>query len=84
MNLGQEKQMKYTENLGGKMEMTIKEIREALKMTQSELAYKLGCGWVTVCRWENGKSKPSPVFKDKLNKLIRQIKREAKDGHTTS
>ena len=66
------------------MEMTIKELREALKMTQSQLAYKLGCGWNAISRWENGKSKPSPVFKDKLNKLIRQMKREAKDGHPIS
>ena len=37
----------------------IKQSRETLLMTQSELAKELGVNTITVCRWETGKTEPS-------------------------
>lgn len=37
----------------------IKQSRETLLMTQSELANELGVNSITVCRWETGKTEPS-------------------------
>lgn len=36
----------------------IKEIREAKKMSQVELAYKLGVSQTAICKWESDKSNP--------------------------
>ncbi len=52
--------------------MDIKEIRKQLKLTQEQLAHKLGVSWTTVSRWENGRSKPSPL----ALKAIRQLTNE--------
>ena len=32
----------------------LKTVRDKLKLTQQELAKKLGVHWVTLCRWETG------------------------------
>lgn len=37
----------------------IRQSRETLLMTQSELATELGVNSITVCRWETGKTEPS-------------------------
>lgn len=37
----------------------IRQFRETLLMTQSELANELGVNSITVCRWETGKTEPS-------------------------
>lgn len=39
----------------------IKELRAKLGLTQEALARKLGVSLFTVCRWEQGRSKPSPM-----------------------
>ena len=40
----------------------IKEIREKLKLTQTDLADKIGVTLMTIYRWETGKSKPHKTF----------------------
>ncbi len=40
----------------------IKDLRDKLKLTQPELAYKLQIAPMTVSRWERGISAPSKVF----------------------
>ena len=52
--------------------MDVKRIREVLKLTQAELAYKLGVSHVTVNRWERGKVKPSPLALLRLRSLERR------------
>ena len=40
-------------------ELKLKELRKERKLTQTELAQKLGVHNVSICRWENGVSEPS-------------------------
>jgi len=54
--------------------MNIKEIRTELQMTQEQLAHKLGVSFVTISRWELGKSKPSPLAVEKIARLEKSIK----------
>jgi len=49
--------------------MNIKQIRKKLKLTQEQLAQKLGVSWATVNRWENNKTKPSPLAMMQIENL---------------
>lgn len=53
----------------------IKEIRQALGLTQEQFAVKLGVTFPTVNRWENMKTRPSPLALQKLQKLLSALKR---------
>ena len=53
-----------------KYDITIKKLREAMFLSQEELAKILGVSIVTVNRWENGKFEPTIKFKRKLNELF--------------
>jgi putative transcriptional regulator len=48
----------------------IKEVRQELGLTQEQFAVKLGVTFPTVNRWENLKTKPSPLALQKLRKLM--------------
>lgn len=47
----------------------IKKLRERLKLTQPELAYKLQIAPMTVSRWERGISNPSKIFITQMKKM---------------
>ena len=47
--------------LPGDYPARIKQMRGRLGLTQAELAARLGVSFVTVNRWENGQTKPSPL-----------------------
>ena len=47
----------------------IKKLRIKLGISQEKLAHLLGVTKLTVNRWENGKSKPSPLAIDSLERL---------------
>ena len=51
----------------------IKELRKRLGLTREQLAHRLGMTLGTVARWEAGKSKPSPLALEKLNKLVKEV-----------
>ena len=51
----------------------IKELRKALRLTQQQLAQKLGVSYVTLNRWENGQSAPSSMGQEKLTELSRSL-----------
>ena len=53
----------------------IKALREALGLSQEQLARHLGVSFVSVSRWERGLAKPSPLATEKLD----QIRREWED-----
>lgn len=44
----------------------IKEIREELEISQEQLARELNISFSTINRWENKKSNPSRLAKDRL------------------
>ncbi|MBD2102485.1 DNA-binding transcriptional regulator [Leptolyngbya sp. FACHB-261] len=54
-------------------------IRQKTQLTQEKFAAKLGVTHLTVNRWENGHSKPSPLALQKLEELIQQLSVEGED-----
>lgn len=52
------------------------EIRLEMGLTQEQFAAKLGVSFPTVNRWENKKTKPSPLAIQKLQKLLSSLKKK--------
>ena len=48
----------------------IKKLREVLNLTQVGLANKIGTTRVTISRWENGKTRPLPIFLRLMGALL--------------
>ena len=53
------------------------EIRIEMGLTQEQFAAKLGVSFPTVNRWENKKTKPSPLAIQKLQKLLSALKKKS-------
>ncbi len=51
----------------------IRNLREKTGLTQEKFATKLGVTLLTVNRWENGRTKPSPLAMQKVEKLLRRM-----------
>jgi putative transcriptional regulator len=51
----------------------IREVRGRLGLTQEKFAARLGVTLPTINRWENGRTKPSPLAMEKLQQLISSI-----------
>ena len=51
-------------------------IRLEMGLTQEQFAAKLGVSFPTVNRWENKKTKPSPLAIQKLQKLLSALKKK--------
>jgi putative transcriptional regulator len=47
----------------------IKELRDKLLLTQTEMADKLGVSFATINRWENGKHEPTMRYRRKIRDL---------------
>lgn len=48
----------------------IRDLRLALGLTQEQFAVALGVTYGTINRWENGRSKPSPLAMDKIQSML--------------
>jgi len=46
-----------------------KDLRKKLKLTQEQLANKLGVDKQTISRWERGERRPSPLAKRQIDRL---------------
>lgn len=57
----------------------IREIRLATNLTQEQFASQLGVICTTINRWENGRSKPSPLAIEKIEQLLEQMGNKGKD-----
>ena len=57
----------------------IREARTRLGLTQEKFAAKLGVTLPTINRWENGRTKPSPLALQKLRELISNMGDGGKD-----
>lgn len=53
--------------------MNIKKLRKSLKMTQEEMAVKLGVSAMTVRRWEANTNKPSRLALRQLARLEKEL-----------
>ena len=57
----------------------IREVRARLGLTQEKFAARLGVTLPTINRWENGRTKPSPLAIQNLRELISSMGEEGKD-----
>lgn len=48
----------------------IRELRKRTGLTQEKFAAKLGVTFPTINRWENGRAKPSPLARQRIEDLI--------------
>ncbi|MBA7629266.1 hypothetical protein ES703_36764 [subsurface metagenome] len=55
--------------------MDVRELRRKLGISRDALARELGMSYHTVSLWERGKTKPSPLALEKLEKLQAGIAR---------
>jgi len=53
----------------------IRTLREALDMTQSQLAKQLGCATITIKKWEAGDARPREKAATRLRKLAERATR---------
>ena len=51
----------------------IRDLRDALGLTQEQFAAKIGVTFSTVNRWENKKGKPSPLAVKQIQQLAKEI-----------
>jgi len=57
----------------------VREVRQRLGLTQEQFASRLGVTFPTVNRWENGRSKPSPMAQKLLIKVVEQMGEDGAD-----
>lgn len=55
------------------MARLVRKLREQLGLTQEKFAAKLGVTFPTINRWENGRSRPSPLALQRLEELLREV-----------
>lgn len=51
----------------------IRELRLEIGLTQEQFAAELGVTYSSMNRWENGRSKPSPLAMQKVEGMLRQM-----------
>jgi putative transcriptional regulator len=51
----------------------IRNLREKTGLTQEKFATKLGVTLLTINRWENGRTRPSPLAMQKIEELLRSL-----------
>jgi transcriptional regulator with XRE-family HTH domain len=61
------------------MAQMVKELRGLLGLTQEKFAAKLGVTFPTINRWENGRTKPSPLALKQIEDLLRNLGERGRD-----
>jgi len=51
----------------------IRELRLTTGLTQEQFAAEMGVTYSSMNRWENGRSKPSPLAMQKIEALLKQM-----------
>lgn len=51
----------------------VRELRQAMNLSQGKFAEQLGMTFPTINRWENGHSTPSPLALKQINILLQQL-----------
>ncbi|NEU77585.1 helix-turn-helix transcriptional regulator [Nostoc sp. UIC 10630] len=57
----------------------IRELRLLTGLTQEQFAATLGVTYPTINRWENGRSKPSPLAMEKIEAQLHEMGDQGKD-----
>lgn len=69
-----------TNNLSERTPATlVRALRKSLGITQEKLAQKLGVSFPTINRWENGRSKPSPLALKQIEDLLKDLGDQGRD-----
>ena len=63
----------HNDHLNSKPANLIIQLRQTLGLTQEKLAQKLGVSFPTINRWENGRSKPSPLALKQIEDLLQGL-----------
>lgn len=59
--------------------LLIRTIRTRLGMTQEKFAARLGVTFTSVNRWENGRTKPSPLALRQIEDIVKSMGDNGKD-----
>ena len=51
----------------------VRELRKITGLTQEKFAARLGVTFPTINRWENGRTRPSPLAMEKIEALLRDL-----------
>ena len=62
-----------------KMAHLIRELRNRLGLTQEKMAGRLGVTFPTINRWENGRTKPSPLGLKQIEGLLEELGENGRD-----
>jgi len=57
----------------------IRNLRLLARLTQEQFAATLGVTYTTINRWENGRSKPSPLAMEKIEGMLEEMGRQGQD-----
>lgn len=57
----------------------LKQIRKSLRLSQMDLAQKVGVSLVTIQLWERGISRPNEANKIELLRVIAELQQQQKD-----
>lgn len=57
----------------------IRALRQELGLTQEKFAAKLGVTFPTVNRWENKHATPSPLALEKIEAMVKQVRKSGTD-----
>ncbi|MEH2438547.1 MAG: helix-turn-helix transcriptional regulator [Nostoc sp.] len=57
----------------------IHDLRLLAGLTQEQFAATLGVTYTTINRWENGRSKPSPLAMGKIEEMLEKMADEGQD-----
>jgi putative transcriptional regulator len=55
------------------MSRLVRELRKITGLTQEKFAARLGVTFPTINRWENGRTRPSPLAVEKIEGLLRSL-----------
>ena len=53
----------------------IRNLRTSLGLTQEQFAAKLGVTFPTINRWENKKTRPSPLAQKQIDKILKKLQK---------
>lgn len=51
----------------------VRELRQEMRLTQEKFAASLGVTFPTINRWENGRTRPSPLAMEKINAMLQSL-----------
>lgn len=57
----------------------IRELRLSTGLTQEQFAAHIGVTYPTINRWENGRSKPSPMAMEKIEQKLQDLGKQGQD-----